>query len=77
MLVRAAEEGDEGNVNEKAVFASDFKRDLADSLKERLGFDITYRAADFGDDNVGVGLFRNGIDESLDFVRDVGNDLNG
>ena len=77
MFIRTAEERNESNMNEKTVFTADFKRDLANGLKERLRLDIADCSADFGDYNVGVGLFGNGVNESFDFVCNVGNDLNG
>ena len=44
-------------MDKEAVFSSDFEGNLSCGFKKRLGFDIAYRAAYFGYDNVGVGLF--------------------
>src|SRR5690606_33034439 len=38
---------------------------------------VAHRAADFGNDHVGTGLRAGAGDQFLDFVRDVGDDLNG
>ena len=64
-------------MNEQAVFAADLERDLAHRLEERLRFDIADRAADLGDYHVRVRMPAHRIDERLDFVGDVGDDLNG
>ena len=54
VLVAAAQEGDEGDVDEQAVAAPLLQPDLADRLNEGLALDIAGRAADLGDDDVGV-----------------------
>ena len=48
---------------------------LADGLDERLSLDVADRAADLGDDD--VGLFGDAMDLFLDLVRDVRDDLHG
>ena len=75
MLVRAAEEGHERDVDEEAVFAADLQRDLAHGLDEGLGFDVADGAADFGDDHVGIGLHTHAIDKILNLVGDMRDDL--
>ena len=40
-------------------------------------FDVAGGAADLGDDDVGVGLLADRVDERLDLVGDVGDDLHG
>ena len=57
MFLTALDIRNEGYVDENAVFSAHLKRYLTDSLKERLAFDITYRTADFCDDNICVCLF--------------------
>ena len=61
----------------EAVFLADFMADLTDSLEKRLALDVTYGAADFGDNNVSVGFLADGVDEPLDLVGDMRNNLNG
>ena len=62
------------DVHEHAVLRAEFAAHLACGLEERLGFDVTDRAADFGDDHVDVvrGL---GTHTALDFVGDMRNHL--
>lgn len=76
MLVRAAEERDEGDVDKERILASDLKRYLSDRLYERLGLYVAYGAADLGDDNIGIGFLSDVVDELLYLVRDMRNDLN-
>ena len=61
----------------QAVAAADLGGHLADGLQEGLGFDIAGRAADLGDDHVGLGLFADRVDERLDLVGDMRDDLHG
>ena len=76
-LVRARDEWHERHMQEQAVAPPDLGGHLTDSLQERLGFDVAGRAADLGDDNVGVGLFADRIDERFDLARDMRDDLHG
>ena len=62
-------------MDEQAVFAADLEGDLPDGLEEGLTFDVTRCAANLGDQDIGVGRFRAGIDEALDLLRDVRDDL--
>lgn len=64
-------------MNVQAVFGPDFDTDLTNRLDERLRLDIADRAADFGDDNVGVDFFADVINKLFYFVRDVRNNLYG
>ena len=63
-------------MNVEPVVLSDLVTDLTNRLDKRLAFDIAYCAADFGNYNVGVGLFADGIDKTLNLVGDVRNNLN-
>ncbi len=64
----------ERQVNENRVLATFVLPDLADSLQERQAFDVTDRSSDFRDDDVVPGCqFPEAV---LDFIRDVGNNLN-
>ena len=59
------------------VAAADFERELADGFEERQPLDVAGGAADFGDDDVGLGLLGEDVNAVLDFVGDVRNDLDG
>ena len=50
---------------------------LADRLEERQRLDVADRAADLGDDDVGLGLLGEAVDAVLDLVGDVRDDLHG
>ena len=76
VLVRASEERNESNMNEKTVFLADLKRYLSDSLKERLTLNITDRTADLGDNYVCICLFAYSVNKFLDLVCDMRNNLN-
>ena len=62
-------------MDKQNVFAPDFKRELAQRLQERKPFDVAHSAAYFRDENVNVFACR--IHSVFDFVRDVGDNLNG
>ena len=69
--------GDESDVDENSVFATDVLDELSERFEEGLAFDVTYGAADLGDDDVaslGGGDVFNAV---LDFVGDVGDHLDG
>ena len=76
MLVRASEERDESNMNEKTVFLADLKRYLSDRLKERLALYIADCTADLGDNYICVCLFAYSVNKFLDLVCDMRNNLN-
>ena len=63
-------------MNEQAVLKTDLKRNLSNSLKERLALYIADCTADFGDNDISVRVFSDSIDKFLDFVCDMRNDLN-
>ena len=57
------------------VVVADFQREFADGFQKRQAFDVAGRAADFRDDDVGLGFFGEQMDAVFDFVRDVRNHL--
>ena len=76
-LARVADVGHEREVDEHAVAAADVDRELADRLEERQRLDVADRAADLGDDDVGVLRLGEQLDAVLDLVGDVRDDLDG
>ena len=48
---------------------------LADRLEERLALDVTDRAADLDDHDLGAGVAADAADAGLDLVGDVGDRL--
>ena len=75
VLVRAAQVRNQRHMDEKAVGAADLRGKLADSLKERLAFNVAHCAADLDDRNVDI--FLAGVNPFLDFVCNVRDDLHG
>jgi len=74
-LLRGADPGDEGDVDEDGVFATEFLAHLADGFKEGQRLDIAYGAADFDDGHIAIGRdLAHGV---FDLVGDVRNDLHG
>ena len=75
------QEGNQRNVNEGNIVATQVGAHLTRGLQEGLGLDIANRATDFGDDDIGgVSLgVGDGLraHDALNLVRDVGNDLDG
>src|SRR5207249_1662870 len=69
------DEGNVGDVHEHHVAVPGLERKLADGLEERQALDVAGRAADFGDDHVGLGLIGQEVNPVLDFVGDVRDDL--
>ena len=53
-LARRLDERDEGDVEVEDVLGADLAAELADRLEERERLDVADRAADLGDDDVGV-----------------------
>ena len=74
-LAGGLHEGDEGDVDENAVAGADFEGELAEGFDEGESFDVAGGSADFGDEDIDV--FSALVDAFLDFVCDVGNDLDG
>ena len=77
VLIGATEEGHQRHMDEQTVLLAHLQRNLPDSLQKGLGLDIADGAADFGDYHIGVRLLAYPVDEFLDFIGDMGNDLNG
>ena len=75
-LLRGGDPGNESEVDEDGVFAAEFLAHLADGFEEGERFDVADGAADFDDGDVCAigGDFAHGV---LDFVGDVGDDLDG
>ena len=73
----SAEVRDECQMDCEAVLLGKFPLELTDSLHERLGFHITDSSSDFGDYHVIVPGFSQKEHPALDFVSDVGNNLDG
>ena len=69
--------GNERDVEVEDVLGADLAPELADRLEERLRLDVADRAADLGDDDVGVGRLGDRADARLDLVRDVRDHLHG
>ena len=76
VLVGAVQVGHQRDMDKQAVLPARLVRDLAHSLDKGLTFDIADGAADFGDDDIGFGLAADTVDKFLDFVGDMGDDLN-
>ena len=64
-------------MNEETVFSADLQRDLPNRLQKGLRFNIADGAADFRYHDIGIRLFADAVYEVLDFICDMGNDLNG
>ena len=59
------------------VFTTHFEADLANGLDKGLAFDVADRAADFGDDHVGICLLAHAIDKVFYFIGDMRDRLYG
>ena len=75
-FLRGGDPGNQREVHEHGIFAAQLLAHLADGFEERQRFDVADGAADFDDRDIGAvgGHFAHGV---LDFVGDVGNDLDG
>src|SRR6188474_3522224 len=73
-LARAADDGDQRQVDVDAAAAALLDAHLADRLEERQRLDVADRAADL--DHADVSVAGAQADAADDLVRDVGNDLN-
>ena len=76
-LVGGGNIGNKRHVNVADVLGTGLLAILTDGLDERLGLDVTDRAAQLGDDHVGAGLLLNTTELILNGVRDVRNHLHG
>ncbi|MPM81263.1 hypothetical protein SDC9_128315 [bioreactor metagenome] len=72
----AGDLNDERHVDKDHVALGLLRAHLADGLQEGLGLNIAHGAADFADDHVHV-VARHRVHPALDFVGDVGDDLDG
>ena len=77
MFIAAAEEGNERNMDKKAVFAPDFKGYLPYGFDKGLGFNIAYCAAYFGYYHVRIRFLSHAVNKVLYFVCDMGDYLYG
>lgn len=79
-LPRGGQVRDQRHMEKEDVLAPQVVAHLAGGLEEWLRFDIAYRAADFGDDDIGAAAVRVGLghrhDAPLDLVGDVRDHLN-
>ena len=64
-------------MNKNRVVVADLQCELADGFEKRQALDVAGRAADFRDDDVGLGFFGEDVDAVFDFIRDVRNHLHG
>ena len=64
-------------MNIQNVFFADIFFHLANRFQKRLAFDIADRAADFGDNYVGIDFLTDAEHLFFDRVRHMRNDLNG
>src|SRR5438552_11738783 len=69
------DEGHIRDVNEQGVARSYFESELPDRFQKRQSFNVAGCSSDLGDDNIGFGLFGDLADSTLNFIRDVRNDL--
>src|SRR5262249_46972303 len=73
-LAGSTDERHEGEVNIERIVAANVLAELTDRFEKRQTLDVTHRAADFHEYDVDV--LGGGANRVLDFVSDVGNDLN-
>ena len=76
-LVGGGDIGHERAVHEEHIARWLLFSELAGCLDERLPFDVTDRAPDFGDDDIRAALVRNAAQTLLDRFRHMRNDLHG
>ena len=71
MLLRPAQIGDQGHMDEQAVLISHLQSDLAHSLQKRLGFNIPDGPSDLCDHHVRICLFSHAVHEFLDLIGNM------
>ena len=77
-FVRCFDVGHQGDVDVEYVISVRYVfLHLADGFQEGEGFDVPYGTADFGDHDVGIVVSSYPEDPVLDFIGNVGNDLDG
>ena len=76
-LMSCGDIGNERHVHEEHIARVLLLLELASSFDERLGLDVADRAADLGDDDVGVRLGRDAAQTLLDGLGHMRDDLHG
>jgi len=76
-LAGGLDEGDVGDVQENGVVVADAQGKFPNGLQKRQTFNVPGRAADLGDDDIGLALVGQQVDAMLNLIGDVGNDLDG
>ena len=76
-LVCGSDVRNKGHVDEADVLCALLTAPLAHGLDEGLGLDIAYRAANLGDDDIGLRAVRQAANAIFDGIGDVRNDLHG
>ncbi len=71
------DKGQQGNVQVEHIRASNVLTHLANGFQKWLTLDITNGTANLHDHHIGVGTPGNGMHSLLDFIGDMGNNLNG
>lgn len=70
------DERKEGDVDKADIFPADFERELSKGFKKEMAFNVADRSANFGDDDIDIGVFLGGLIQAiLDFIGDVGDEL--
>ena len=64
-------------MNQNSILSADFMLELTNRFQERLAFDITDCTTDFNDCNTHIRVCEIAVETTLDFIRNVWNDLNG
>src|SRR5690606_37476398 len=76
-LIAGSNVGQKGDVHVEGVPAAHVRSHLAQRFHEGQTFDVADGAADFHQHHIGLALLGYQPDVALDFVGDVGNDLDG
>ena len=75
-LSGCANERKKSYVDEADVCPANFLGELAEGFEEKVSFDVSYSATNFGNDDIGVGIFISGLLEAvLNFISDVRDEL--
>ena len=62
-------------MNVNGIVGADFPTDLPDGFQKGLGFNITGRTANLGNDDISIGFGADFVDEFFYFIGDMGNIL--
>ena len=76
-FLRSTQIRNQSYMNQNSIFSADFMLELTNRLQERLAFDITDCTTDFNDCNTHIRVCEIAVETTLDFIRNVWNDLNG